>query len=136
MPPAAKAHTKAGAEAFVRAYFAEVNRAWTTPASDGLATYAKPSCKSCAAVLSTANRLVAKKQHYAGNPVTLKSVMPEAELGTSRYQVSISAVQEKRDVLDTRGTVVLTDQHKSLGFTLALDWRNAHWSIETIRRSA
>ena len=41
MPPAAKAHTKAGAEAFVRAYFAVVNRAWTTPSTSGLAELRK-----------------------------------------------------------------------------------------------
>ncbi len=41
MPPAAKAHTKAGAEAFVRAYFAEVNRAWTDSAVGNLASYAQ-----------------------------------------------------------------------------------------------
>ena len=58
IPTAAKAHSKAGAEAFVRAYFAAFNRAWTEPTTAELGELsAQPSCKSCAAALTTAERL-------------------------------------------------------------------------------
>jgi hypothetical protein len=136
LPPAAKAHSKAGAEAFVRAYFAEVNRAWTTPSTTQLSHYASVGCKSCAALLKTATTLEMKKQHYSGDPVSLRTVSAATEAGTGRYQVSVSAIQERRDVVDSDGDVVLSDSRKTLGFLIALDWRNNRWSIDTIRRSA
>jgi Family of unknown function (DUF6318) len=135
MPPAAKAHTKAGAEAFVRAYFAAFNRAWTTPTTVELGDYGSSSCKSCAASIATARRLVTEKQRYDGNPVTVRKVVATKDSsGVSR--VSAGLIQEQRNVLDRSGKVVLTDQRKVGEFEVTLAWRNDVWLIQTIRRSA
>ena len=138
MPPAAKAHTKAGAEAFVRAYFAEVNHAWTHSVHRrDSASYAKPTCKSCARVSPPPSDLVLKQQRYDGNashPPDHVVCEPSADRPVPGRRSR--TVQEKRNVVDDSGKVVLTDpQDSRLGFDGRAGLAQRQWLIETIRRS-
>jgi hypothetical protein len=136
IPTAAKAHTKAGAEAFVRGYFDVVNEAWTTPTAAELGKYAKGSCKSCAASLATASELVAKHRRYDGNPVRMVSVSAQENVETGTFFVATKLIQERRNVVDAAGKVVLTDRRVPLGLTVALEWNNGRWLIQTVKRSS
>jgi len=135
LPPAAKAHSKAGAEAFVRAYFAAFNRAWTKPTAAELGGYGAATCKSCSASLTTARRLVAAHQRYDGAPVTVTTVDAKADI-SGAYRVSVGLRQEKRNVVDHRGKTVLTDSKKTGRFEVMLNRAGDRWRIATIRRSA
>ncbi len=135
-PPAAKAHSKAGAEAFVRAYFAAFNQAWTTPTAAYLGSYGAPSCKSCAASLATAAELVAKKHRYDGAPATIKSVDAIYDRQNDVYRVKVSAVQERRNIVSFAGRVISKDPRQPSTLEVALVWFGDRWKIATVKRVA
>ena len=101
LPPAAKAHSKAGAEAFVRAYFAEVNRAWTDAKRRPLAPYAalleelrgKPRNRS---------RPRRESIRYDGLRRRSSSIRPVDDRQARSVPSETGAVQEQRNVVTTR----------------------------------
>jgi hypothetical protein len=133
IPAAARAHTPAGAEAFVRYFYSQVNAAWTAPSSGLISTLSSPGCKSCAELEATAHDLTQKKQHYDGPPVTIVSVGALAEASPGQLQILVTFVQEHRNVVDASGHVALTDQRKSGKFVATLGWSNQGWSVAAVK---
>nr|WP_246378152.1 DUF6318 family protein [Nocardioides ginsengisegetis] len=71
MPEAAKAHTAAGAEAFVKFFWDMANYAQATGKTDGLERLAAPTCQACAAATDFVNALYAKGGHIEGGVYSL-----------------------------------------------------------------
>ena len=71
IPAAARAHTPAGAEAFVRYFYSQLNIAWSKPQAGLIAGLSAKTCKTCAALEGTAWDLTAKRQHYQGEALTI-----------------------------------------------------------------
>jgi outer membrane murein-binding lipoprotein Lpp len=132
IPVAARAHTPAGAEAFVRYFFDQVNIAWTTPKPGLLPQLCKASSKSCKSFEDTAVQLKAAGNHYDGMPVTTQSVAALDAPG-GRQSILYLGRQEKRNVVDSTGRVVSTDQQKTVRFEVALEWTPSGWTIFTIK---
>jgi hypothetical protein len=120
IPAAARLHTPAGAEAFVR-YFSALS---------------SPSCKSCAGLEATAADLVKKGQHYDGSPVTIVSVNHLGEGIPGHPEILVRFTQENRKVIDKAGNVVLTDQRKQGKFVATLGWSSRGWSVATVKSLA
>lgn len=132
IPVAARAHTPAGAEAFVRYFFAQVNLAWTAPNTGALPRLCTASSKSCASFEATAVQLKAAGNHYDGLPVTTLSITALDAPG-GRQSVLYKGRQEKRNVVDTAGRVISTDVQKVVSFEAALDWTPDAWRVFTIK---
>jgi len=133
LPVAAREHSPAGAEAFVRFFFARVNRAWTRPEAGLLPPLCLTSSKGCAALEATAVELSAKGQRYHGDPVTLGSVLAMGSGAPIDLSVDVRGKQEPRQVVDKQGAVVLTDPEKQVHFQIDLRWLGDGWRvIETL----
>ena len=136
IPAAARAHTPAGAEAFVRYFYIQINTAWTKPSAGLISALSSPGCKSCAELEATAAELVQKKQHYDGAPVTIVSVGGLGEESPGHPDVLVEFIQEHRDVIDASGHVALTDERKQGKFVATLGWSSRGWSVATVKSLA
>ena len=132
VPEAARQHTDAGAEAFVRHYWASLNTAWTQPRAGLLAALCLPTSKACAALEETATKLVTDRQRYVGEPLTVSSVTALATRD-GLTPVDVQGRQERRDVIDAQGRVVLTDQQKAVHFVVELLWGDSHWIVSEMK---
>ena len=122
----------AGAAAFVRHYFAQVNVAWTQPRAGLLPPLCLPSSKSCASTEQAAVDLVQKGQHYSGDPVTVKTADDLGKDGVQQ-QILFTGTQEQRDIVDSSGRVVSTDSKKDVRMVFALEWTAGMWRIASIK---
>jgi len=136
IPAAARAHTPAGAEAFVRYFYAQVNSAWTKPTSGLIPKLSSPNCKSCAALEATASGLVKSGQRYNGPPATIVFIGHLGEGTQGHPEVLVRLMQEHRSVIDRSGHVVLTDQREPGKFVATVRWSGRGWSIEAVKSLA
>ena len=136
IPVAARAHTPAGAEAFVRYFYSQLNVAWSKPQAGLISVLSAPTCKSCAALETTATDLVKNGQHYDGPPVTVLSVDSIGDASPGHPEVLVRFTQERRNVVDRSGNVVLTDQRKQGKFVATLGWSSRGWSVFTVKSLA
>lgn len=132
IPTAARAHTPAGAEAFVRYFFTQVNQAWTEPSAGLITPLCEPTSKSCSALEATAVRLKSEGKKYAGDPVTTDSADALAQI-YDKQPVLFLGTQEQRNIVDSSNRTVSTDSRKQLRYEMTLVWTAEHWSIASIK---
>ena len=129
IPAAARAHTPAGAEAFVRYFIQRVNLAWTAPRAGILSPLCQASSKSCLALEKTATRLTSEGHHYDGNPVNIDFIGTLDATNTSKYEVLAKVVQDRRSEVNAAGKIYVTDQRKNLRFDFELVYLGQGWSV-------
>jgi len=133
IPVAARAHTPAGAEAFVRYFFDRVNIAWTGPQAGIVSSLCQAASKSCAALEKTATRLATEGHRYDGNPVTIKFIGTTDATKANSFDVLANVVQERRSEIDAAGKVYITDQRKDLRFNFILLYAGQGWSVSSMQ---
>jgi hypothetical protein len=134
VPPAARANTPAGAEAFARFYLELVNRAWSEPNPDLLRPYVLPTCKTCTRDLQTAEELRRLGHRYAGPAAALgPSVVTPASV-PDRRTVQVVLKQLRQVIRDRHGKVVerVPAEKAVLEVTLRRQ-RSTEWRIATIK---
>jgi len=136
LPGPAREHSPAGAEAFVRFFYAQVNRAWTRPEVGRIPQLCLSTSKSCAGLERVAAQLARDGQRYSGDPLTLLRVVPLGSGSPESIAVDVRGRQEHRDVVDGQGRVVLTDSQKDAHFEVQLGWLSDGWRVSTIKGSA
>ncbi len=109
LPVAAREQSAAGAEAFMKFFYAEVNRAWTRPATGLIPPLCLSTSKSCAALEGNAAELVKNRQRYDGDPGTILSVLLRPKCG------------------DANGVIVSTDPLEESHFEAKLKWVGDGW---------
>lgn len=129
VPAAAREHSDAGAEAFVRFYIDQLNVSWTTPTAQLLGALSEPDCASCASLQATANRLVVGHERYASAPVSIRSVTAFGGGPPGQQFVHLVMDQHRVDVIDGRGVVVASDAAKELKRNVVLKWRAEAWHV-------
>lgn len=132
VPAAARTHDAAGAQEFVRFFVARLNQAWTGPQVGLLPPLCLAQSKACASFEKTAVGLVSKNQRYVGAPLTVRSVAAFPEQG-GLTEVDFQGRQEKRDVTDAQGHVVLTDPEEPSHFSILLTPVSQGWLIYELR---
>jgi hypothetical protein len=132
VPAAAREHSAAGAEAFVRFFYRQVNRAWTQPAAGLIPPLCLNSSKSCVALEAIASELVTKRQHYDGDPGTITSVLALGSGAPQTISVDIRGRSERRNVVDSNGVVVSTDPLEDSHFEARLRWVGDGWRVMDI----
>lgn len=129
IPAAARAHTAAGAEAFVKFFVEQSNLAWTRPQEGLLAPLSDPGCVACKRLEETASDLVASGERYASDPVT--DIVAEAVPGAvgNRQLVRMTAKQRRVSITDDTGAIVRTDPSVAIARTVLLEWGKLQWRV-------
>lgn len=130
-PAAAKKQSRAGAEAFIRYYFAAVNYSWMKPDALILRDLGEETCKSCKSLSVTAEELVAKNEKYISLPLRVTGI--EYALGDDvnmRFVVDIQQLRSER--VSAAGDVVGVDRQKSLKRIVGVEWGVDRWRIDLI----
>lgn len=133
LPAAARVHSSAGAEAFVRHYLAQVNRAWMTPDAAVLQGLASSSCKTCANFAMTARSLQRDKLHYEGAPATISVSIVLPESTPDLVAIQLVYIQNKVRIVDVNGRV--DEQLKRIpGLSeVTVTWASHGWIILGIK---
>jgi hypothetical protein len=132
IPAAARAHTPAGAQAFVKYFFERMNVSWTEPKEGILSPLCQPSSKACAAYEKTAARLSKEGHRYDGNPVTIKYI-GVLDATNNKCDVLVTLVQERRSEIDKTGKVIVTDKRKDFKAEVEMLYTAHEWSVATIK---
>ena len=134
VPADALANTPKGAEAFVRYFFARLNRAYMVPDSGLLTSIATPNCLSCVTYDRTAAEYVAKGYRYdrpAADVLEVSLASDPAPPGGHVFDVVVH--QQPAQVRDASGAIV--DTIKDLRTVLAVQvvFDGQHWRIDKVR---
>ncbi len=129
LPAAAREHSAAGAEAFVRFFFTQANRAWSEPRAGLLPPLCLSSSKGCASLESMAASMAANRQRYDGNPISLAIVTAMGTGAATDLSVDVQGKQEARQVLNSEGQVVRSDTAKKIHFQIDLRWIGDGWRV-------
>jgi len=133
IPAAARAHTPAGAEAFVKYFFERLNVAWTVPRAGILSPLCQPSSKACAAYEKTAIRLVKQGHRYDGNPITISFIGVLGATTPDKYDVLVNLIQERRSEVDAAGKTIITDKRKVFRVSANLVYTRHAWWVATVK---
>lgn len=121
--------SEAGAIAFVKYYFSQVNRAWTEPDPDAIRALSNPECLSCASLARTASDLKSQSRRYDRDPVSIEGLAGQGVVGGGRQQVAFKLIQHRSNVVDSTGRVVLTDEAKEVDRRIELEWVSGQWRV-------
>ena len=129
IPATARAHTPAGAEAFVRHFYAQLNIALTTAKAGLISTLSGTTCKTCTAFEGIADSLASKRQHYQGEAFVVRTV---ASIDES--EVLVVGEQPRGAVVDNKGSVVKSrTQAQLIKFSVTVHWSPETWRIREIQ---
>ena len=132
IPAEAMQQTPEGAVAFVKFYFDQVNRAWTTPDETVLPPLSDEQCNSCKNLQADAAELSAKGQRMDPAPVAVSEVLARDGAAPGRQFVSATLAQTGARVLDAAGSVIDQDQPTSGAYNFALIWKGDRWLMQGI----
>jgi hypothetical protein len=135
VPPAARANTPAGAEAFVRFYLELVNAAWTEPNPELLKPYVLSSCKTCANQIATALDLRRSGQRYSDDPASVGPTVVAPETGQSKAVIELPYDQKAAEIVDDNGAVVehLPTIRSQSQVTVVWVGQRSTWAVSEIR---
>jgi len=136
IPVAARAHTPAGAEAFVRYFYYQLNVAWSTPKSGLVSVLSLPTCKTCANFEAEAKRSATKKERIIGESVVLDTVSTSDATNLAKLTVLAIGYQPKTVVVDTSGKTVETVQRERVRTLVTAQWGANGWLIAEIQSIA
>ena len=133
IPAAARAHTPAGAAAFVRYFHDQLNIAWGQPRAGLLAPLSLPSCKTCSAFESNAAKNVSAHQHISGNTVRIDSSNPGGVEANGDQTVVFTGAQLKTAVVDSTGHKVRDIAAAKIRSVATTRWTATGWRISEIQ---
>ena len=130
IPAAARANTDAGAIAFVRFWFEQVNTAYTKPDATLIPAISLTTCKSCTDIAGEPREYVALGHRMSTRPIeplTNLRILGGGVDGDRR--VSFTLTQNAVQVVDSTGKSVDT-QPAAEGTRLALvSWKEGRWYL-------
>jgi len=129
IPAAARKNTPEGAEAFVRFFVKQFNRAWTTPQPGLIASLSDRRCRFCANTESTSETLDSRDERYETPPLTLKGAQAFSGAPSGQIFVNAELVQNKAAVVDSAGGLVHQDVRKALPSNIVLLWSGDRWVV-------
>ena len=94
VPAEARANTEAGAIAFARHFFAQLNKAYTTPRAGLIAPLSTSTCKSCAAYEEHASTYITQHAHYNMDALQVKSASVSSDTDPAATLVLDVAIRQ------------------------------------------
>ena len=112
VPAEARVNSPAGAMAFARHFFAQVNKAYTTPQAGLIAPLSTANCKSCAAYEKHAADYVGRAVRYDRPAIVVQeiTVSPETEPGATLL-LDIVVEQQAARLIDAGSRVAESFEH-------------------------
>jgi hypothetical protein len=134
IPPSAREQTEAGAIAYAKFFFDQVNVAWTEPRAGLIESLSDPACKFCAFTEQKAMELVGSKLRYRKAPIEMLSV--EAVVGAPQgQQYLVASLEQKRvDVVNASGVVVDSDERLVSESYVVLKWADG-WMLREVEEA-
>lgn len=133
VPPEARVNSDAGAIAFTRHFFAQVNKAYTTPQSGLISPLSTPSCKSCSGYESRAIELERAKQRY--DRTTLIEVeivvVPQTQPGVTLIDYVFRQADAR--LIDMGGQELSRFTAKTGIFVMHAKWTGTDWRAAEIQ---
>jgi hypothetical protein len=136
IPAAARAHTPAGAEAFVRYFYAELNVAWSKPEAGLISRLSATTCKTCSNFEREAAKSVAKNERVIGPSIVLENVSTSDATNPAKMTVRAIGYQPKSVVVDAKGATVQTLQRERVRTLLTVQWGAVGWRLGEIQSLA
>ena len=133
IPAAARAHTPAGAEAFVKYFHDQLNVAWRQPRAGLLAPLSLPGCKTCTALEENAADLVAKHEHVSGDPVRIDAVNLSDPASNGDQRLIITGAQLRTSVVDSKGQKVRDIPEAKIRSVAMTRWTASGWRVSEIK---
>ncbi|MEP7018358.1 MAG: DUF6318 family protein, partial [Actinomycetota bacterium] len=133
IPAAARAHTPAGAAAFVKYFYDQLNLAWGQPRAGLLAPLSLPECKTCRTLEDTAVEMVAKHQHMRGDTAQISSVDPGIIESNGDQSLTITGSQLATSVLEANGRKVRDIPQAKIRFRGTTRWTGGGWRVSEIK---
>ena len=133
IPATARAHTPAGAAAFVRYFHDQLNVAWSQPRAGLLTPLSLPSCKTCRALEDNAAEMVATHRHMRGDTVRIDSVDPGDRVSNGDQTVVITGEQLKTSVVNSNGKRVRNIALSKIRSLATIRWTAAGWRVSEIK---
>jgi predicted lipid-binding transport protein (Tim44 family) len=133
IPAAARAHTPAGAEAFVRYFYAQLNLAWSKPQAGLISGLSSPTCKTCSNFEEEAAKSVAKNERVVGQSIVLDTVGTSDASNPAKMTVLAIGYQPKTIVVDSSGKTVQTLQRESVRTLVTVQWHDVGWRLGEIQ---
>lgn len=112
VPAEARVNSPAGAMAFARYFFAQVNKAYTTPQAGLIAPLSTPNCKSCAAYEKHAADYVGRSLRYDRPAIAVQeiTVSPDTEPGATLL-LDVVVEQQAARLIDAGSRVAESFEH-------------------------
>lgn len=140
LPAVARERTRKGAEAFVRHFLAEYNRAVTTPATGLLTPLSLSTCGTCDGLESHARWLTKHDSRFGAAPLNDRmvngvgsSANPELVPSDPVYFVEALPQQRRTAITDRGGRVVKWVPGVSGRMEFELRWLYGKWQVAKIR---
>jgi len=134
VPAEARANTPAGAIAFAKHFFGQVNKAYTTPQAGLIAPLSASSCKTCATFEGNAQKYVDLHQRHSMEPVRLIEVaLAKDTPPTATQTVDVLFQQRPSQILQSDGSIVETLKDRQILFAVDLNWSDASWLASSIQ---
>ena len=133
IPTAARAHTPAGAAAFVRYFHDQLNIAWGEPRAGLLAPLSLPSCKTCRTLEDTSADLVKDLQHMDGDTIRIDSVDPSSMEPNGDQSVIVTGAQLHTAIVDSDGKKVRDIPADRIRFFVTTRWTPSGWRLAEIQ---
>lgn len=129
VPSAARQHTPAGAEAFVRFFVDRINAAYLTADPTPIRVISERGCLSCRSLEKDVSSLAAKGQRYSSAALTFTSDIAIGGAPKGQQHVRLFMTQNRVNIIDGNGQVVRTDREKPLKSTVGLIWQGGQWLV-------
>jgi Family of unknown function (DUF6318) len=136
IPAAARAHTPAGAEAFVRSFYSQLNIAWSKPQAGLISGLSAKTCKTCANFEQEAQKSVSKNERVIGPSIILANVSTSDATNPAKMTVLAIGYQPQTIVVDARGKTVQTLKRETVRTLVTVQWDSERWRIGEIQSVA
>lgn len=134
VPAEARVDSPAGAMAFARYFFAQVNKAYTTPQAGLIAPLSLAECLSCASFARNADSYVELRRRYSVEPIQVIETTIAAETPEPGSRLVDAVVQQRAaKLIDATGAVVDSFSEKRGVFLVRLARRGDGWLVVKIQ---
>lgn len=134
VPAQARVDSPAGAMAFARYFFAQVNKAYTTPQAGLIAPISAETCKTCETYEGNSKKYVALGQRHTLEPIQVVevSIAPDSP-PTIALTVDVVIRQRPSQVIESTGVVVEKLKDRQAVFAVDMVRNSDQWFVAAVQ---
>lgn len=132
IPPAARADTAAGAEAFARYYFDRLNAAFMDPGGVSIRELADASCTTCTNLDSSVHQFARDGQRTLSRPYQLgpSSELPESTPRARAFGMLLT--HPRTTIVDRAGRAIRSEPRQVRGIEILVRRSGASWIVADV----